>query len=76
MTKYYIIIEKIEENFSHIIHDKLICSTNGLAITFNNIIDAKDYIFNANIKSAIIFERASILINTQGFDPTKNDLKK
>ena len=76
MEEYFIIIETIKEEFSNVTYDRLVSDSTGNSIKFKTNIDAKDFIFHKGIYSAIIFKRASITINTKGYDPTKNDLKK
>jgi hypothetical protein len=71
MEEYFIIIETVKEDFSNKTYDRLVSDNEGDLIKFRTIIDVKDYIFHANIKSAIIFKRASIQINTNVYDPTK-----
>lgn len=71
MERYFIIIESVKKELSQENKDKIISDSRGKAIKFNTLLSAKNYIFHTNIKSAIIFERASIQINTNGYDPTE-----
>ena len=71
MEEYFVIIETVKEDFSNKTYDRLVSDSAGKLIKFKIITDAKNYIFKTNINSAIIFKRASIQINTNGYDPTK-----
>ena len=72
MEKEYIIIKMKKKKSSGVFREKIVSDNSGMTIRFDSLIDAKDYMFHANIKSGVIFERASIQINTQGYDPTTN----
>jgi hypothetical protein len=71
MENYYIILEIKKDECTGELFEEILTDYSGKAMKFNNLVDAKDYIFHLNINSAIIFKRASILINTNGYDPTK-----